>query len=97
MNQMPTSEKRDRIVAASGTKTARRQARQQARNVLGTSSDGAPGIRAALRAASYLSQIMDDASGGRFRLSVWDARTGDYKSPTVVTNDLARDRTEVID
>ncbi len=61
--------------AYQGTKTKRRESRRAVRERLGTSSDPAPTIADALDAANSLDWIVSDASSGRFRLLVLDART----------------------
>jgi hypothetical protein len=66
------------IYATDGTKTDRRKERSAVREILGTSRDGAPGVRAALRAAARLGQILSDASGGRFKIYIWSSADGTY-------------------
>lgn len=58
--------------ATTGTKTHRRELRRDVRSTLGTSSDDAPTVLQALRAASALQRILDAASGGRYGLAVVD-------------------------
>lgn len=54
----------------SGTRTRRRDARRDLRRIIGTSSDDAPGLLAALDAAEQLRRIIDMASGGRYGLAI---------------------------
>jgi len=56
--------------ASGGSKTVRKNARREIRNVLGTSSEDAPTLYEAVQAARYLDQLLDYASGGNMRLEV---------------------------
>ena len=52
------------------TKTRRRDIRRLVRGYLGTSSEAAPTLEDALRAADELKRLIDLASGGRYGLAV---------------------------
>jgi hypothetical protein len=65
--------------ARDGSKSIRKTLRQKVRQALGTSSDPAPDIRSALRAASDLKQIVDAASGGAYGLAVYNFQTGTHE------------------
>lgn len=66
--------------AYEGTKTRRREERRDIRTILGTSSDAAPNVHQALRAAEHLSQLLSLATGGAYRLTITDKR-GDSLDP----------------
>lgn len=53
-----------------GSKGRRKDARRNVRAALGTSSDGAPSLTAALQAAESLRRIIDLASNGRYGLAI---------------------------
>jgi len=59
-----------RVFERDGTRTFRRNARQTVRRALGVSNDAAPNAEQALRAATALASILDDASGGVYKLRV---------------------------
>lgn len=60
--------------AQDGSKTRRKELRQEARNILGTSSDPAPTIIEALRAANKVQALLDLASNGTYGLAVVELR-----------------------
>lgn len=64
------------------SKTRRKQARQQVRNILGSSNDEATGPMPALRAAMYLNDLMVLATNGRFSIRVYDAKTREHLQTT---------------
>lgn len=55
-----------------GSKTRSRQLRRDVRQALGTSSDQLPDVLDVLAAARALGALLDNASGGRFGISVFD-------------------------
>jgi|GEM_PF-4604665 len=66
------------------SKGARKAYRGEIRSRLGTSSDPAPEIRQALRAADTLKGLIDAASSGRYGLAVYDFRTQTHRPVTEV-------------
>jgi hypothetical protein len=55
-----------------GSKTRSRHLRRDVRQALGTSSDSLPDILQVLAAARALGALLDNASGGRFGISIHD-------------------------
>lgn len=56
--------------ATSGSKTVRKNYRRSIRNTLGTSSEDAPNVYSALRAAEALNHLLRYASGGNMAVLV---------------------------
>lgn len=78
------------LFAREGSKGQRREYRRDVRRLLGTSSDPAPDAHDTLDAARHLSMLLDDATSGRFRLTV-ERRDG---SKVRITDALAELRAE---
>lgn len=59
-----------------GTRTRRREIRQDVRNTLGTSGDEAPTARRSLRAGQQLAELIFLATDGQLKLALIDERSG---------------------
>lgn len=68
-------------LATRGTKTRRREIRQNIRRILGVGHEQAPNAIGALMAARELGKLVDLATAGRYGIAVYDFRSNQHLPP----------------